>query len=627
MDVHVITYNMGMGIDDRDADPVIDSRQDAFNLFAEKFSAQFNTYPNDAWFICVQEIHRKDDETDPTDQVEGMKDQLEDKTTLPGAATRIWYKNSSTHAAIQQEAVAIFSNYDLTSKDEWSLPGGRTALAVEAKIPSFGKIGVVVTHLTTPGKHDRDGNKREKSIQTILTKINRKFGPAMPVILCGDMNVYDATPAPWALYNEPKDGSRTSQIFEGTIGKVLEDGYTRGKNFSPPPQEAITYHAWDYPDLLDESWGIFDYILVREVSCIAQTPVTSNFLVTENGVNDYASDHKGVSLTIIPGKIEWGDSDEYDTGSTLAVALNNNDTVVEVHRGASAQNKNNLYYKIGKLNDDKTITWKAINGSNYKNDGFAPAVALNDNGTVVEVHCDFHDKSKHYYKIGQLDTNKKKITWGDSVLYDSGNLGSTLAVALDNSGNVIEMHCDKEQTLFYRVGKLSADKTTIDWNTSVEYVTHATAGALFGVALDYGRHVVAVHSHGDGNILYRVGTLEYNQTITWYGFVAYETGSAVAIALNNNWKVVEVHCGSGDSEHTSYYRVGTLRSDYYGAIDWGAAIPYDYNAGSSFGVALNNNGKVVEVHRGGGITTYGDGVGEYYNHPEDTHLCRVGQLT
>lgn len=627
--VNVITYNMGMGIDGRDSEPVIDSKQEAFDLFAEQFCEEFKKDPDSPWFICVQEIHRKDDKTHPSNQVDGMQERLKNGTS------RAWYKNSSTPINTgQEEAVAIFSNYDLEKEERWSLPGDsldgkivvydRTALAVDVKIP-WGRIGVVVTHLIRPGK-DHDGSSRKESIQRILTNINEKFGSAIPVIVCGDMNIYDTT-SPEVYYDYDNDDDAKA-LFKDTIGKMLKAGYTRGKNFVNPPQEAITHHAWN-PECSSNTWGIFDYILVREVSCIAQYPTMPpiNFYKTkDDGKKDYASDHKGMRLTINPGNIEWGGPDDYDTGSTLAVALDDNDTVVEVHRGAKGDNVHHLYYKVGTLNDDKTIAWEEIDGdkSQYKNDGFAPAVALDNYGNVVELHCDIDHKNRHYYKIGKLNT-ERRITWKDSVRYNDNpdtdrDTGSQLTVALDNSGNVVEMHCgsdDNKQTLSYLVGKFDVDADeSITWEKSVQYAGNYNTGSLFAVALDNRRNVVGVHCGSDDKLYYRIGTLNDNKTITWGGAVEYGTGSAVAVALNDNGKVVEAHCESGDNEHTYYYRTGRLNNDK--TITWETSIPYDYNTGASFGVALNNSGKVVEVHRGGGIADYGD--------TEDTHFCRAGQL-
>ena len=75
--------------------------------------------------------------------------------------------------------------------------------------------------------------------------------------------------------------------------------------------------------------------------------------------------------------------------------------------------------------------------------------------------------------------------------------------------------------------------------------TQYDTGSSNAVALDSHGHVVEVHV-GSGRLLYRVGTVDFNnQTIAWGKGVEYDTGSSNAVALDDQGHAVEIHVGSG----------------------------------------------------------------------------------
>jgi endonuclease/exonuclease/phosphatase family metal-dependent hydrolase len=292
MKVTIITYNMGMGVSDRDDRPIIESRDEAFDVFADKFSQAYlenqqTSEPSAAWFICVQEIFRNYD----GNQVEELQAKLEEKTKVS------WYKNSNTRPDSKyDEAVAVFSTIERDKEQKWSLPGGRVAQAYKAEIASGKYLWVVTTHLIKGGD-DTDGEKRKESIEIILQNL-ATFDGTVPIVLCGDMNVTDPTPG---TYNdrEPDTG-----LFNQTIGKVARFGFTRGAGFSPKSTD-ITFHAWNDPPAACTSgeWSIIDYIQVNETGkCTAQAPAIINYTSRENcdcnSKNCFASDHKGLQMEI-----------------------------------------------------------------------------------------------------------------------------------------------------------------------------------------------------------------------------------------------------------------------------------------------------------------------------------------
>ena len=293
MKITVITYNMGMGVSDREGRPIIYSRNEAFNVFADKFSNDYlndqkSDNPSDVWFICVQEIFKNNG---GQDQVEEMQDKLTEKTKVP------WFKRSNTRPnSSNKEAVAIFSTMSSDKEQKWSLPGGRVAQAFKIEPPSGKDLWVVTTHLIKGGD-DTDGEKRKESIEIILQNM-ATFDGTVPIVLCGDMNVTD--PAEGTFHDREPD----SGLFKQTIGKVARFGFTRGADFSPQVAD-ITFHAWNNPPAACTSgeWGIIDYIQVNETGkCTAQAPKIINYTSRAdcdcNKDNCFASDHKGLRMEI-----------------------------------------------------------------------------------------------------------------------------------------------------------------------------------------------------------------------------------------------------------------------------------------------------------------------------------------
>ena len=129
--------------------------------------------------------------------------------------------------------------------------------------------------------------------------------------------------------------------------------------------------------------------------------------------------------------ISWGTSTLYDSGSRLAVAMDDNGNCIEVHQASMG---NDHYYHVGKMDFvNKKITW----GASTKYDtGSSLAVAMDNNGNCIEVHR-ASKGNDHYYRVGKVDFANKKINWGASIHYDTG---STVAISMDNKCNYVEIH-------------------------------------------------------------------------------------------------------------------------------------------------------------------------------------------
>jgi hypothetical protein len=297
--------------------------------------------------------------------------------------------------------------------------------------------------------------------------------------------------------------------------------------------------------------------------------------------------------------ITWGPSTEYDSGDSNAVALDDQGHAVEVHVGTGR-----LFYRVGTADfTGQTITWGP---STEYDTGDSNAVALDDQGHVVEVHI---GSRRLFWRVGTADFTGQTISWGPTVEYATveNDTGDSNAVALDDSGDVVEVHVASGR-LFYRLGIADFTGRTITWGPGVEYDT----GDSNAVALDDFSGVVEVHV-GTDRLFYRVGDAEFELVdsgdgpITWAPGIEYDTGGPNAIAISRDpsgiGHAVEVHVGSG----RLFYRVGTAASGP--EITWAPGVEYD--TGDSNAVALDDQGHVVEVHVGTGRLYYRVGTADF----------------
>lgn len=119
-----------------------------------------------------------------------------------------------------------------------------------------------------------------------------------------------------------------------------------------------------------------------------------------------------------------------DQGETPAVAMNSQGWVVEVHQSQSLSS--GLWYWTGRYQDNGEIAWLA---HGELGSGDAPAVAVNDAGQVVVVYED----GSHLASIaGQLG-EKGAISWGEASRFADGQAPSLLFADLASS-QVTEIH-------------------------------------------------------------------------------------------------------------------------------------------------------------------------------------------
>jgi hypothetical protein len=123
----------------------------------------------------------------------------------------------------------------------------------------------------------------------------------------------------------------------------------------------------------------------------------------------------------------------YDNGAIAHIAINNRGQVVEVHQ---VNKEHLLHYRRGDITADG-IGINFQETVRYNNDGLQPAVALTDNGFVLEVNATANTVANHVLDrmVGALDAvNPALINWSQARTYDpSTRLRGEPAVATNGA--------------------------------------------------------------------------------------------------------------------------------------------------------------------------------------------------
>lgn len=155
--------------------------------------------------------------------------------------------------------------------------------------------------------------------------------------------------------------------------------------------------------------------------------------------------------------VSFGSSHSYDDGNQPDVALNDANVVVEVHESNGPSS--NLWSRVGIVDTGKqTISFG--DSQNY-DVGSTPSVAVNNSNVVIEVHQSNGPSANLWYRVGTVDPSSKTLTFGDSHSYDTG---ANPSVALTDDGFVIEVHQSQAySTLWKRIGTVDTASGTIQW--------------------------------------------------------------------------------------------------------------------------------------------------------------------
>ena len=190
---------------------------------------------------------------------------------------------------------------------------------------------------------------------------------------------------------------------------------------------------------------------------------------------------RGKVLTLLSGDSTSRAAYERDLGDHPAVAMNDNGQIVEVHdSGAGA-----LWYWTGTYGADGRVTW--LRHGHYDS-GTSPAVALSDNGDLVEVHQS-QSASTLWYHVGHLGADGE-ITWSASHQYDNG---VTPSIAFTGASTLREIHRSQSGSQNWQwTGTLSGQ--TVTW---ADNGTTADPRYPTSTASATGHHVT-VYTQADG---------------------------------------------------------------------------------------------------------------------------------
>ncbi|MFD1050885.1 hypothetical protein ACFQ1S_37840, partial [Kibdelosporangium lantanae] len=160
---------------------------------------------------------------------------------------------------------------------------------------------------------------------------------------------------------------------------------------------------------------------------------------------------------------------------TPAVALNDDGTLVEVHQ---SQNASTLWYHVGHLDANGEITWSA--SSQYDN-GVLPTVAFTGTGTLREIHKS-QSNSQNWTWTGVLNANS--VSW-------SGNAKTSLARYDKTRSGVVSVWTGADgatsaDTLRYSTDQVTGDRIRYQQTAFDEFQDGDSAelkqGALFYAA-------------------------------------------------------------------------------------------------------------------------------------------------
>jgi hypothetical protein len=165
--------------------------------------------------------------------------------------------------------------------------------------------------------------------------------------------------------------------------------------------------------------------------------------------------------------IDWltSNSTRFDAGFHSSTVINGNGVILDVHE--SGDGGTGLFYRVGHLTNpaggDFTITWDSGKRGVKYDDGINPHIALNNLDEAVEVHQVTKEALLHYRRGLVYGGN---VYFGASPRYESDSREP--AVALLDNGLVVELHRNTASRPTSRTGMLDPNSTDkILWSVSV----------------------------------------------------------------------------------------------------------------------------------------------------------------
>jgi len=244
-------------------------------------------------------------------------------------------------------------------------------------------------------------------------------------------------------------------------------------------------------------------------------------------------------------------------------------------------------------------------GTKYDN-GQHPSSA-SFNGGVIEVHkAETEGATSLWYRYGVR--KGATIEWSASRQYDNGR---EPAVAVNREGDVLEVHETSNiatDDLWCRVGRADANSLVVNWRAGQKLdwpsaEGHKPSAALVTQKSDGGKlAVIVLQSKSNANLNYLTGYIGGDGRFQLNYSATYDKGVQPSVSMNTSGQVVEVH--KSQSRDALFYRVGRvekIEQNVLGVrsiktiVRWGPS--YEYDGGVQPSVAITENGTVVEVHK------------------------------
>lgn len=266
------------------------------------------------------------------------------------------------------------------------------------------------------------------------------------------------------------------------------------------------------------------------------------------------------------------------------------------------------FYRVGQAMEGGIKWWtpspEGPPRKKYYGSGAYPRVSLNDDNTVVEVHKGQY-LDRCFYRVGKVDFTKRKISWGSSMYF---SIGLYPDVAVNNKNTIVAIFLDNLFTkhLNYRVGQISRVKKEIIWTKGkqrVRAIGEEKIGAIgerFSFDINDNGLVVLSHQNPfNYHIHYKVGMInDYSGVIDWRMSVHKCMGFTPSISINDCDQVLHVHQSMIRRHLVSNVGVARWNENFQG-VDWSTeegGVEYHYGKGLYPSVAWNASGQVVEVH-------------------------------
>jgi hypothetical protein len=290
--------------------------------------------------------------------------------------------------------------------------------------------------------------------------------------------------------------------------------------------------------------------------------------------------------TINGAVVDWGGSHRYDDGAYVAVAMNNHNEFVEVHRSGTFDD---LWWYGGKLQSNGTLK----RGEKYQHgnlhDGTVPSIALSNSRIMIGAYQESNSKFK--CRIGTYEDQSINFL---SILEV---YGTKPCVAFNQTNDFAVAFLDPDGDLSCKVGVINFTEDNVPniiWQTQ-QKVTGVELGNYaddtnFSIAYSEGVIVITYHYKIDANVYCELKSISGTNTgmgITWDTSPRiFDYGLNPNIAANDRY-LVQVH--KSENLCDIYYSVCLVTDharwmeDLYSTIHnrylWQIVMPASHDAG------------------------------------------------